>query len=136
AACALPGLRSRLNLLNVAKGKLGLRDQLLRQLKEHRDRHRTVAADRAAAGASAETLAHEIAGIEQEFAKALTDLDAIRFNKEHLQRLEAQQPAAMRLQSDRAQLRDLQGQAQHDAAIAVNSAAAAEAAGRTAQQEQ
>jgi exonuclease SbcC len=136
AACALPSLRSRLNLLNFAKGKLGLRDQLHRQLDEQRDRHRTLAADRAAAGASAETLAHEIAGFEQEFTKALTDLDAIGFNNEHLQRLEAQQPAAMRLQSDRAQLRDLSDQAQQDAANAVNSAAAAEAAGRMAQQEQ
>src|SRR5262249_54430475 len=52
------------------------------------------------------------------------------------QRLEAQQPIALRLQSDRAQLRDLCDQAQENAATAENFAAAAEATGRTAQQEQ
>ena len=136
AVISLPDLRRRLDLLNVAKGKLGLRDRLIRQLEELQQRHRTLAADRASTAKSSETLANDIAAIEQDFSQARKNLDAIGFNEEHLRRLVIEQPAAVRLQSDRMQLVAVRKQAKQDEASASNLAAVADDTGRIADQEE
>jgi exonuclease SbcC len=135
AVASLPDLRRRLDLLNIAKGKLGLRDQLIRQLEEHQPRHRTLVAERAATAASIETFANDVAAIVQDISQTEKNLEAIGFNEEHYRRLVIEQPTALRLQSDRLQLAVVRDQAQQDELSAANLAVAAEDAGRKADQE-
>jgi exonuclease SbcC len=105
-------------------------------LEEHQQRQALLAADHAATSAFAETLANEIAAIEQDLIHAGTNLEAIGFYEESLRRLTSEQPAAIRLQSERLQLARVREQAQQVEASAVKLDGAAEAAGRTACQEE
>jgi exonuclease SbcC len=128
AARLLPELRQRLNLLNVAKGKLTLRDQLVGQLEEHQGRHGALAAAREEAAEAARQLADGVATIERALSEARANLEAIGFDEERLRRLERERGVAIRLQSDRFQLAVVLDLAQKEEESAATLATAAEGA--------
>jgi exonuclease SbcC len=80
AACTLPELRRRLGLLNVARGKLALRDQLARQLKELQQRHTTLLSERSTAMTVAERLANETLTLGGELTRAQEEFVGIGFD--------------------------------------------------------
>jgi exonuclease SbcC len=126
AARSLPELRQRLNLLNVAKGKLGLRDQLLRQIGEHRGLHDALAAARVKTTEAAAHLASSVSTTERALSGARADVEAIAFDEEQFRRLERERAIAIRLQSDRSQLAAVLDQAQKEEESAAALATAAE----------
>jgi exonuclease SbcC len=139
AARTLPDLRHQLGLLNVARGKLALRDQLARQLKEQQQRHATLLSERSTVVTVAERLTNETLNLDGELTRAQEEFAGIGFDEDQWLRLDSARSAAVALQADRRQFGLSREQAQNNeaSAKAANHAAAlaqgaAEAAGSEA----
>jgi exonuclease SbcC len=124
-AAGLPDLRDRLTRLNVAVGRLALRDQLARQVAQNRERIRELGVQRVAAADAVERSAQEIGDLTALESGVVTEIASIAFDEDRWRRLEAALPTAEQLRFHRRQLASARGQV--DVAGAAMRAAEAEA---------
>lgn len=103
-ASVLPGLRDRLTRLNVAVGRLALRDQLARQVEQNRQRLQELGGQREATAEAAQRLAHEIDNLTALEAGVLAEIASIGFDADRSRQLEQTRPAAEQLRFERRQL--------------------------------
>lgn len=110
AASALSALRDRLARLNVAEGRLALRDQLARQIVENQGRQRELNGLLETAVATLARLSTEIESFTEREGHMLAEVAYIGFDPDRFKRLDQMRTAAIQLQSERRQLASLQGQ--------------------------
>jgi len=109
-AAGLPGLRDRLTRLNIAVGRLALRDQLARQVAQNRERLQELCVQRDAAADAVERSTREIDNLTTLEAGVLTEIASIAFDEDRSRRLEAAMPTAEQLRFDSQQLGVARGQ--------------------------
>lgn len=114
AAESIPGLRARLAVLHQALGKVSLREQLTRQVRELQRRLTTLAEQRQATKLELEKLDHRIARLHQERMHAEAAVSQIGFQPDHFERLQSVYAEAISLRIERGRLGPLRQRMQAD----------------------